>query len=182
MLDCRDGFVTLSVSGKKSYSVFQNEGGGHRWQRVPPNEKRNRVHTSTITVAVLPVENSKEIHVSDRDIEMKTCRGSGPGGQHRNKVNTAVQLRYLPTNLIVRCETYKSQFQNREVAMEILRAKLAAGLKKKEENKINDLRDSQVGSGKRGDKRRTIRVQHGIVEDHITGQTWRFQDYENGKW
>ena len=111
-----------------------------------------------------------------------TCRGSGNGGQNRNKTETAVQVCHLPTNTIVRCEAERSQYQNKELAIKTLRAKLWQNIKNKEEQNICDIRNKQIGSGMRGDKRRTIQVQNNIVKDHITGKRWRYEDYRYGKW
>ena len=128
------------------------------------------------------METNQKLEIKETDLEITACRGGGPGGQHRNKVSTAIQLRYLPTNLLIRCETERSQSQNREIAMEILRAKLLSISRQTTQDKLDRLRQQQVGTGMRGDKRRTVRVQHGVVEDHLTGKSWRFDDYESGKW
>ena len=171
------------MTGAKADSLFENEAGGHRWQRVPPNEKRGRVHTSTITVAVLPEPTAQQMApISERDIEWQACRGSGAGGQNRNKRDTAVQMRHVPTGMTVRCESERSQNQNRSTALALLRARLWAGRETAEANEQAALRRWQVGSGMRGDKRRTIRTQDGQVVDHLTGRVWRLKDYLRGQW
>jgi peptide chain release factor 1 len=104
--------------------VFAHESGGHRWQRVPPTEKRGRVHTSTVTVVVLEEPTSSELTIDPRDLEEKFTRGSGAGGQHRNKTDSAVQLRHKPTGVAVRAENGRSQAANRETALRLLRARL----------------------------------------------------------
>lgn len=171
------------MTGKGSEAVFQNEVGGHRWQRVPPNERRGRVHTSTITVAVLPEPTSGQYpDIPEREIEWQACRGSGSGGQNRNKRDTAVQMKHIPTGLTVRCESERHQHQNRQTALALLRARLWAMKGGAEANEREALRRWQVGSGMRGDKRRTIRTQEGQVVDHLTGKVWRLRDYLRGIW
>ncbi len=162
--------------------MFRDESGGHRWQRVPPNDKRGRVHTSTVTVAVLAEPTTVQVAIRDEDLDWTATRGSGAGGQARNKTSSAVQLWHLPTGLMVRCEGERSQTQNRATALEILRAKIwTAQQQAAAKSHANDRRQ-QVGSGMRGDKRRTIRIQDGVVNDHVTGRTWRTKEYLRGDW
>jgi peptide chain release factor 1 len=182
LVERRSGLVVCRVSGKGAEAVFKDEAGGHRWQRTPPSDKRGRVHTSTVTVAVLPEPTEAEVQVSDRDLEFIPTRGSGPGGQNRNKVETAVILRHLPSGLQVRCETERSLKQNKETALALLRARLWAAENERVTSVRAANRRAQVGSGMRGDKRRTIRCQDGQVTDHFTGKTWRFKEYERGNW
>ena len=163
-------------------ALFSVEGGGHRWQRVPPNEKRGRVHTSTVTVAVLPEPTPTQVVLRESDLDEQTCRGSGAGGQHRNKTDSAVQLRHVPSGIVVRCEAERDQSQNRRVAREILRARLWEAARGAAQAARDTQRRSQVGSGMRGDKRRTIAVQRDEVVDHVTGRSWRFKDYVRGDW
>jgi peptide chain release factor 1 len=162
--------------------VFRDEAGGHRWQRVPPNEKRGRVQTSTVTVAVLPEPTEAQVHIAPSELAWTTCRGSGPGGQHRNRTESAVQLTHQPTGLTVRCESERSQHQNRATALSLLRARLWQEEQIRLGREREASRRSQVGSGMRGDKRRTIRVQDGAVHDHVTGRTWVYTDYVRGLW
>jgi peptide chain release factor 1 len=168
------------VTGPGAHDAFRDEAGGHRWQRVPPNDKRGRVHTSTITVAVLPEPTEAQVALSPGDLEWSTCRGSGAGGQHRNKTESAVKLLHRPSGLLVRCESQRSQHQNRATALALLRARLWADAASTKEKQRASARRDQVGSGMRGDKRRTIRCQDGVVTDHVTGRTWAFRDYERG--
>lgn len=140
------------------------------------------MHSSTITVAVLPEPVATAIALPARDLEWSACRASGAGGQHLQKTDSAVQLRHLPTGLTVRCEGQRSQHQNREVALATLRARLAAAAAAAQDRDRGDARRRQVGSGMRGDKRRTVRAQDGTVLDHLTGRTWRLRDYERGDW
>ena len=168
--------------GRDADDVFRDEAGGHRWQRIPPNEKRGRVQTSTVTVAVLPEPTETQVRIAPGDLEWATCRGSGAGGQHRNKTESAVQLVHRPTGVMVRCESERSQHQNRATALALLRARLWATEQEKRVGGIAASRKAQIGSGMRGDKRRTIRVQDGVVNDHVTGKRWSFRDYERGDW
>lgn len=150
--------------------------------RVPPTEKRGRVQTSTITVAVLEEPKPTELHLDERDLEIRTCRGSGAGGQHRNKTESAVQILHKPTGIIVRCENERSQTQNKASAIAALRAKLWAVQNDTDQASRAATRQSQVGSGQRADKRRTVKVPDDKVIDHVTGKTWRYKDYIRGIW
>jgi len=149
---------------------------------VPPNAKHGRVHTSTITVAVLPEPTAAELRLAPGDLRWVTCRGSGPGGQHRNKTESCVMLTHQPTGLTVRCESERSQHQNRETALALLRARLHAAEVERGSAARSADRRRQVGSGMRGDKRRTIRCQEGVVVDHLTGRTWALRAYQRGEW
>ena len=172
----------LCVAGRGATALFAGEPGGHRWQRVPPTEKRGRVQTSTITVVVLeePRHLDLAIHVDDVDIE--TMRGSGAGGQHRNKTDSAVRARRRPTGIEVRCESERSQHQNRALALRVLAARVAELTRQTAQGARDADRRRQVGSGMRGDKRRTIRTQDDQVTDHVDGRTWRFKAYARGDW
>lgn len=180
LADERPGAATLRVTGRGAERVFANEGGGHRVQRVPPNEKRGRVHTSTITVAVMREPQAHELRLDERDLEWSTCRGSGAGGQHRNVTDSAVQLKHVPSGLMVRCESERSQTQNKQTALSILRARLLQAEQTQAANAANSERRSQVGSGMRGDKRRTIRYQDGQVHDHVLDVRVPLRDYLRG--
>lgn len=182
IVDDREGTVVLEVAGKLADVCFANESGGHRWQRVSPTEKRGRVQTSTITVAVMPVVSDIKVNTTNRDFEWQATRGSGAGGQNRNKTSTAVILTHKPTGLTVRCESERSQYQNRRTAMSLLLSKLRANAVETASAGTTQQRRQQVGSGQRGDKRRTIAVQRDDVVDHITGRQWSFKDYVKGNW
>jgi peptide chain release factor 1 len=172
----------LRASGKGVRETFAHEAGGHRWQRVPPNEKRDRVHTSTVTVAVLDEPSEIELRLDPAELDISTCRASGSGGQNVQKTDSAVQIRHIPTGTIVRCETERSQSYNKTTALSILRARLHERRLREANAQRADDRRRQIGSGQRGDKRRTIAVQRDSVVDHVTGRAWRFEDYMRGKW
>jgi peptide chain release factor 1 len=172
----------LRVSGPGAERTFADESGGHRWQRVPPSDKRGRVQTSTITVVVLPEPTPLEVKIDERDLEWSTCRASGDGGQHLQKTESAVQLRHRPSGIAVRCESERSQHQNRATAMAVLRARLHARALEAHRAERDAARRAQAGSGERGDKRRTIRAQDGFVTDHVTGRRWSYRDYVRGHW
>jgi peptide chain release factor 1 len=164
--------------------LIATEPGGHRWQRVPPNEKRGRVHTSTVTVVVLDVSeaaSSGQKHVLDmRDVAIETYRGSGPGGQHRNKTESCARATHRPTGLEAKSESERSQHQNIQYAL----ATLAARVRDHERNLARAraalVRKEQAGTGQRGDKVRTIRVQDGVVTCERTGRKHRLKEYLRG--
>jgi peptide chain release factor 1 len=182
ILEQRDGFVVFRACGAAAADQFRDEAGGHRWQRVPPTEKRGRVQTSTITVAVLPEPSAVAVHIPDKDIDWSTCRGTGSGGQKRNKTESTVLMTHVPTGIQVRCETARSQQYNLQMAHVLIRARLWALEKDRLHGERSAERKRQVGSGMRGDKRRTVRCQDGQVHDHVTGRRWDFKAYERGNW
>ena len=166
--------------GKKAHEVFKNEPGGHRWQRIPPNEKRGRRHTSTITVAVLHEPQEHEVKIDKRDLEESFTRGSGPGGQHRNKKDTCVLLKHKPSGIQIRVDGGRSQDASRQTAMSILRSRLYEAKKNMVTSKRNQKRQQQVGSGMRGDKIRTMQVHNDSVVDHRTGKRTTFKKFQKG--
>lgn len=178
----RPGLCILEVSGKKAVETFEHESGGHRWQRIPPTEKRGRVQTSTITVAVLPQITQAQVHLRSEDVEFSATRGSGAGGQHRNVTDSCVVLKHLPSGIVVRCESERSQHANRATAEALLRARIWEARQQELQGARDSARRNQIGSGMRGDKRRTIRVQDGQVNDHVTGRTWQYKKYVRGDW
>ena len=182
LVDERPGVITFRAAGRGAAEHYRDEAGGHRWQRVPPNERHGRVHTSTVTVAVLPEPEAAEVRVEERDLTWSVCYGTGPGGQKRNKTASTVIVTHEPTGVQVRCESSRSQQQNRVTALATLRARLwAAAQGRLDEARVVE-RKRQVGSGMRGDKRRTIRVQDEQVVDHPTGRRWKLRDYLRGNW
>lgn len=182
VVEQRPGFILFRALGDKAARFFEHEPGGHRWQRIPPNEKRGRVQTSTITIAVLDEPTHVQVRVDDRDLDWSTCRGSGAGGQHRNVTESAVQVTHKPTGLMVRCESERSQMQNRATALALLRTRLWEAQQAQTTQARAAERKQQVGIGARGDKRRTIRVQDGQVNDHVTGRHWNLREYLRGDW
>ena len=170
------------ITGRGAAALFAGEPGGHRWQRVPPTEKRGRVQTSTITIAVLAEQRDVALTIRPEDVDVETMRGSGAGGQHRNVTDSAVRARHLPTGIEVRCESERSQHLNKELAMRVLAARVADRARAAIDGERADDRRRQVGSGMRGDKRRTLRVQDDQVTDHVDGRTWRFKAYARGDW
>ncbi len=178
-INSRAGFVCFRVSGKKAAKIFSNEGGGHRWQRPSPTDKRGRVHTSTVTVAILPEPQQHEFHLDDKDLEITTRRGSGPGGQHRNKTDSCVDIKHKPTGITVTVDG-RDQHKNKALAKQILRAKLLAKQREHDILQRNQDRKQQVGCGMRGDKRRTIRVGDNQVVDHVLNKIISYKDYAKG--
>ncbi len=180
MIDVRPGFLLFRVTGKKAHTAFAHEGGGHRFQRVPPNEKRGRVHTSTVTIAVLPEPMEHEVQIDPRDIEESFTRGSGAGGQHRNKTDTCVLLTHKPTGIKIRVDGGRSQHINRQTALQVLRARLQDAEGTRATRERNASRKAQCGQGARGDKRRTIAIQRDSVIDHVTGKSMSWKRYSRG--
>lgn len=174
--------MVFTVDGKTSARVFENDPGGHRWQRIPDTEKNGRIQTSTITVAVLEMPKKTNVVVLDRDLDYKFCRGSGSGGQHKNVTDSAVKLTHKPTGIVVRCESGRSQYLNKATALEILKAHLEGYASSEASRDAKQKRKRQVGTGMRSDKIRTIRVQAGTVKDHVTGKTWEYKKYKRGDW
>ena len=172
----------LHAEGRGVEETFEGEAGGHRFQRIPPNDRRGRVQTSTVTVAVLEEPRAGALHIDPEDLEWRFIRGSGAGGQHRNNTRSAVDLVHVPTGVVVHCEGERSQLQNRASAMAVLRARLIERQRKLDQRSREQTRRAQVGSGMRGDKRRTIRFQDGTVVDHESGRSWDLKRYLRGDW
>lgn len=170
----------LHVEGKGSERL-KAEAGGHRFQRVPPTERKGRVHTSTVTVAVLQERPEVALRLRDEDLEWSTTRGSGAGGQNRNKVESCVVLKHVPTGLTVRVETERSQHQNRRVALALIAGRIAEREQERHHAAVARDRKAQVGSGMRGDKVRTIAMQRDEAVDHATGKRMKAADYLKGR-
>lgn len=181
LVEQRSGFVSILFKGKDAQKIFKNEAGGHRWQRISPTEKRGRVHTSTVTVAILSPETPDNIRLDEKDIEIQTKRGSGPGGQHRNKTDSCVVAIHKPTKISVQIDS-KSQHQSKALALRILAERVSEDESRKYQEHRGSVRKNQVGSGQRGDKIRTYRSQDDRVTDHRTGQTWKLSHWIKGNW
>jgi len=168
------GIKTLvtQVEGLNVYNLFKHESGIHRVQRIPKTEKSGRIHTSTVSVAILKEVPEKEVIISPKDIKIDTFRSSGPGGQNVNKVETAIRITHLPSGIIVVSQTQRSQSKNREKAMAILRAKLAEMEKEKALEQITSERNAQIGSAERVEKIRTYNFPQDRITDHRIGKSW----------
>lgn len=169
------------MNGKGVDKTFEHEAGGHRWQMISPTDRKGRVHTSTITVAVLAEPKEHELVLREQDLEIETMRGSGAGGQHRNKTDSAVRVTHTPTGIVVRCESERSQHLNRETALAVLRARILEARDSAAGDAVSSERRRQVGSGMRGDKTWSVDVPDDRVTCHATGKTWRYKDYVRGK-
>lgn len=170
-LDGYKNFIA-QIQGEGVYNALKQESGVHRVQRIPKTEKSGRIHTSTASVAIMPVVEPKEVQINPSDIEISFFRSSGPGGQNVNKVETAVRLFHKPTGIVVSSQAGRSQQNNRESAMEILRSKLYEIQVEDQQGKLTDLRRSQIGSGDRSEKIRTYNFPQDRVTDHRIGKKW----------
>jgi peptide chain release factor 1 len=161
-----EGTYTFSVKGDGAYSVFKFEGGTHRVQRVPETESQGRIHTSTATVAVLPEADDVEVDVDPGDLQIDVYRSSGPGGQSVNTTDSAVRITHKPTGIVVSMQDEKSQLQNRERAMRVLRARLLERAQAEQQAELSASRQAQVGTGERAEKIRTYNYGERRVKDH----------------
>ena len=177
------GFASISfmIKGEGVYSRLKFESGAHRVQRVPKTEASGRIHTSTATVAVLPVVEDVQIEINPADIKLEVFRASGAGGQHVNKTSSAVRLIHIPTGIVAECQTERSQTQNREYAMKLLKSRLYEVEKQKRDSELANERKSQVGSGDRSEKIRTYNYPQGRITDHRIGLSiYQMENFLNG--
>lgn len=173
--------VIFQIAGKGAYSRLKFESGVHRVQRVPVTESQGRIHTSTATVAVLPAVDEVEIEINPGDLEIDVYTSSGPGGQHMQKNATAVRITHVPSGLVVSCESERSQTQNRERAMAVLRSRLYEAEQERQAEERGEARRLQVGSGERSEKIRTYNYPQNRFTDHRIGLTvYRLDSIING--
>jgi len=173
--------ISFSVSGEGAYSRYKFESGVHRVQRVPETESGGRIHTSTVTVAVLPEAEEVEFEINPTDLQIDTYRSSGAGGQHVNKTESAIRITHLPTGLVVECQDERSQHKNKERALKILRSRLVDMEREKQNAEIASERKLQVGTGDRSERIRTYNYPQGRVTDHRIGLTlYKLEQILNG--
>ena len=173
--------ISFMISGKGAYSRLKYESRVHRVQRVPETEASGRIHTSTATVAVLPVVDDVQIDINPADIKLEVFRASGAGGQHVNKTSSAVRLIHIPTGMVAECQTERSQTQNREYAMKLLQSRLYEKERQERDSKLASERKSQIGSGDRSEKIRTYNYPQGRITDHRIGLSiYQMEDFLNG--
>ena len=173
--------ISFSIEGEGAYSRLKYESGVHRVQRVPETESQGRIHTSTVTVAVLAEADEVELEINPTDLKIDYFRASGAGGQHINKTESAVRITYLPTNVVVECQDERSQHKNKDKAMKILRSRIYEAMQEEQSAKIASERKLQVGTGDRSERIRTYNFPQGRLTDHRIGLTiYRLEDMLNG--
>ncbi len=173
--------ISFSIEGEGAYSRLKYESGVHRVQRVPETEAQGRIHTSTVTVAVLVEADEVELEINPTDLKIDYFRASGAGGQHINKTESAVRITYLPTNVVVECQDERSQHKNKDKAMKILRSRIYEAMQEEQAAKVASERRMQVGTGDRSERIRTYNFPQGRLTDHRIGLTiYRLEDMMNG--
>ncbi len=173
--------VTFMIEGEGAYSRLKFESGVHRVQRVPETESSGRIHTSTVTVAVLPEVDDVEVEINPDDLQIDTYRSSGAGGQHVNKTESAIRITHIPTGIVVACQDERSQHKNRESAMKMLRSRLYDKMEQERNASIAADRKSQVGTGDRSERIRTYNFPQGRITDHRIGLTlYKLEQFMNG--
>ena len=173
--------ISFMIKGKGAYSRLKFESGFHRVQRVPETEASGRIHTSTATVAVLPEVEDVDVEINPADIRMEVFRASGAGGQHVNKTSSAVRLIHIPTGMVAECQTERSQVQNRDYAMKLLRSRLYEKEKAERDSELENQRRSQIGNADRSEKIRTYNYPQGRITDHRIGVSiYQMDNFLNG--
>ena len=173
--------ISFSIEGDGAYSRFKFESGVHRVQRVPETESQGRIHTSTVTVAVLPEAEEVDFELNEKDLQIDTFRSSGAGGQHINKTSSAIRITHIPTGTVVECQDERSQHKNKEKALKVLRSRLYDAEKAKHDAEIAGERRAQVGTGDRSERIRTYNYPQGRVTDHRIGLTlYKLEQILNG--
>lgn len=163
--------VVFSIEAQGAYSRLKYESGVHRVQRVPSTESSGRIHTSTVTVAVLPEVDDVDVDINPNDLQIDTYRASGAGGQHINKTDSAIRITHMPSGIVVTCQDQRSQHKNKDKAMKVLRSKLYEKAQEQQDSEIAQARKSQVGTGDRSERIRTYNFPQGRVSDHRIGLT-----------
>ena len=173
--------ISFMIEGTGAYSRFKYESGVHRVQRVPDTETQGRIHTSTVTVAVLPEAEEVELEINPADLKIDTFRSSGAGGQHINKTSSAIRVTHIPTGTVVECQDERSQFKNKDKALRILRSRLYDVAQREHDEAIASDRKSQVGTGDRSERIRTYNYPQGRITDHRIGLTiYKLEQFLNG--
>lgn len=173
--------ISFMITGEGAYSRLKYESGVHRVQRVPETETQGRVHTSTVTVAVLPEADDVEVDINPNDLQIDTFRSSGAGGQHINKTSSAIRITHIPTGMVVECQDERSQYKNKDKALKVLKSRLLRIEQEKQHNEVAEERRSQVGTGDRSERIRTYNYPQGRVTDHRIGLTlYKIDDILNG--
>lgn len=173
--------ISFMITGEGAYSRLKYESGVHRVQRVPETEAQGRIHTSTVTVAVLPEAEDVEIEINPTDLQIDTYRAGGAGGQHVNKTESAIRITHLPTGVVVECQDERSQYKNKDKAMKVLKSRLLEAKRKEHDAEIAQERKAQVGTGDRSERIRTYNYPQSRMTDHRIGLTiYRLEDILNG--
>ena len=173
--------ISFMISGEGAYSRLKYESGVHRVQRVPETEAQGRIHTSTVTVAVLPEAEDVEIDINPADLQIDTYRSSGAGGQHINKTESAIRITHIPTGVVVECQDERSQYKNKDKAMRVLKSRLLEAKRQEQDAAVAQERRSQVGTGDRSERIRTYNYPQGRLTDHRIGLTlYKLDDILNG--